>query len=73
MASADRRSGARARAPPAAPHGTRLSFGTAAAAARGIGAAELAQLVGDLRLASLDAAAARPAVRALARRFSGPR
>jgi RpiB/LacA/LacB family sugar-phosphate isomerase len=57
----------------AAPHGTRLSFGTAAAAARGIGAAELAQLVGDLRLASLDAAAARPAVRALARRFSGPR
>jgi RpiB/LacA/LacB family sugar-phosphate isomerase len=57
----------------AAPHATRLSFGTAAAAARGIGGAELVGLAGDLRMRELDAATARPVVEALARRFPGAR
>jgi glycine hydroxymethyltransferase len=56
-----------------APHPTRLAFGTAAAVARGIAAADLANLVSVLRLPHLDLAAARPAVEALARRFPGPR
>jgi RpiB/LacA/LacB family sugar-phosphate isomerase len=57
----------------AAPLATRLSFGTAAAAARGIGGAELGRLARELHLRRFDASAARTAVEALARRFPGAR